>query len=80
MIIISTMQLDAKFTIKFTAFFAKGEYMKSFLNQTTNMTANKTKMLCRVELKRMTGALQLIVYRCPSRSLTLKGIMLQRYF
>jgi len=51
MIIISTMQLDIKFTTKFTAFFAKGEYIKSFLNQTTNTTANKTNTLCRVELK-----------------------------
>ena len=74
------MQLDIKFMIKFTVFFAKGEYMKNFLNQTTNTTANKTNTLGRVELKRMTGALQLIAYRRPSRSSTLKGIMLQRYF
>ena len=45
------MQLDVKFTIKFTIFFAKGEYMKIFLNQMTNTTANKTNTLCRVELK-----------------------------
>ena len=50
-IIISTMQLDIKFTAKFTAFFAKGEYIKSFLNQMTNMTANKINTLYRVEIK-----------------------------
>jgi hypothetical protein len=54
--------------------------MKSFLNPTTNTTANKTNKLCRVELKRMIGALQLIAYRRPSRSSTLEGIMLQRHF
>jgi len=51
MIIVSTMQLDIKFTTKFTTFFAKGEYIKSFFNQTMNTTANKTNTLCRVELK-----------------------------
>ena len=80
MIIVNTMQLDIKFTLKFMTFFAKGEYMKNFLNQTLNTTANKTNTLCRVELKQMTVVLQLIAYRRPSHSSKLKGIMLQRNF
>jgi predicted deacetylase len=74
------MQLDIKFTLKFTTCISKREAMKYFLNPTTNMTADKSKALLRAELKGTSGALQMIAYRRPSGSTALQCILLQSHF
>jgi hypothetical protein len=59
---------------------SKREAIKYFLNPTTNTTANKSKVLFKVELKEIFGALQMIAYRRPSGRTALQYIMLQSYF
>jgi hypothetical protein len=60
-----TMQLNIKFTLKFAPCITLREAIKYFLNPTTNTTANKSNTLFSVDLKGMSGALQMISYQTP---------------